>query len=203
MKLNENQKVTLTFGQLKRLVKECSSVNEMLGPPWYTNPPEFYDPPREGPDFEEWASKIEKFADKLDYNYDGRKNGEGPGEFNDLCYRIENSYDENLGKYTTIKEEDRKAALEDIEVLLNEEKGLPYLIREIEKYDSEIEGWTNIKLDHSDYVEQLKSIVETIKSIRDNIDRPLPDHVGDMIFELTDGVPRKSELEDEDIPDSW
>ncbi len=192
--ISESQKITLTFGQLKRLVKESSSVNEMLGPPWYTNPPEYYE--REGPDFEEWASKIEKFADKLDYNYDGSKKGEDPGEFNDLCYRIENSYDEKLRRYTTIKEEDREAALEDIAVLLDEERGLPYLIREIEEHDSEIKGWTNRKLDHSDYVEKLKSIIEMIKSIRDNIDKPLPDNVNDMIFELNDGAPCKSEWED-------
>lgn len=125
MKLNENTKVTLTFGQLKKLIKESSSVIEMLGPPWLKDPPEY-----NGPGFEEWAGEIEKFINKLDPD----------GEFGDLCYRIENSYDKNLGKYTTISEEDREPALKDIEVLLDEEKGLPHLIDEIESYDSEIRG---------------------------------------------------------------
>ena len=200
MKINENTKVTLTVGQLKRLIKEAS-INEMLGPPWLTDPPEYYE--YEGPDFEKWASEIENFIDKLDYNYSGSKKGEDPGEFNDLCYRIENSYDDELRRYTTIREEDREPALEDIEVLLDEERGLPYLIREIEEYDSEIKGWTNKKLDHKDYVEKLKSIVETIKQIRDNIDKPLPDNIGYMIFELNDGAPCKSEWEYQEMPDNW
>lgn len=111
-KLNENSKITLTLGQLKRLIKESSSVNEMLGPPWLTDPPET--------NYNNLANEIFKRAAKLNNIQDS------------LFDLLDNTYDEATDSHTTLPDEDKETAMKYVDELLN---GIPELIDDCGYYN--------------------------------------------------------------------
>lgn len=90
MKLNENTKVTLTIGQLKRLIKEG-----------------FYgwDPPET--DYNNLANEIFKFASKLNNTQDS------------LFDLLDNTYDEATDSHTTLPDEDKETAMKYVDELLD------------------------------------------------------------------------------------